>query len=153
MINIFGEEEFKQIIRFGKKIPNYSISKDGRVYSHKRNLIKKPTIRKRNGKVTDVSTSIPIPQELFDGIYNYRKYGAGLNVYELPLPIHRGVMETWRPIDEYPPDRLKDDWDNAPESFKQWVRETAYIDHIDDDPTNNNLAMCPPFCSFSLFFL
>ena len=139
MINVFGEEEFKPIIRFGIQIPNYSISKDGRVYSHKRNLIKKPTIRRRNGKVTDVSTSIPIPEGLFGEVYNYRRYGSGINVYELPLPIHRGVMETWRPIDEYPPDRLKDDWDNAPESFKQWVRETAYIDHIDDDPTNNNI--------------
>ena len=139
MINIFGEEEFKQIIRFGIKIPNYSISKDGRVYSHKRNLIKKPTIRKRKGKVTDVSTSIPIPEGLVPNGYDYRKFGAGKNVYELPTTIHRAVMETWRPIDEYPPDRLKDDWDNAPESFKQWVRETAYIDHIDDDPTNNNL--------------
>ena len=139
MINIFGEEEFKQIVRFGVEIPNYFISKDGRVYSKKSNIIRKPTIRERNGRVDHVRISIPIPEGLLPNGYDYRKFGSGKNVYELPTTVHRAVMETWRPIDEYPPDRLKDDWDNAPESFKQWVRETAFIDHIDDDPTNNHV--------------
>lgn len=139
MINIFGEEEFKQIVRFGVEIPNYFISKDGRIYSQRSNIIRKPTIRERNGRVDHVRISIPIPEGLLSNGYDYRKYGSGKNVYELPTTVHRAVMETWRPIDEYPPDRLKDDWDNAPESFKQWVRETALIDHIDDDPTNNHV--------------
>ena len=147
MINLFGEEEFKPIIQRGKILPYYLISNDGRIYSIRSNKFKKTTVRtrpKRSGKgnyVMDVSTSIPIPRDLFED-YEYRTYGNQLtnkSTVEFPMRIHKAVMETWRPIDEYPPDRLKDDWDNAPESFKQWVRETAYIDHIDDDPTNNNL--------------
>ena len=30
-------------------------------------------------------------------------------------------------------------WKDLPEEAKQWVRDTALIDHIDDDPTNNHL--------------
>ena len=147
MINLFGEEEFKHIIQRGKILPYYLISNDGRIYSIRSNKFKKTTVRtrpKRSGKgnyVMDVSTSIPIPRDLFED-YEYRTYGNQLtnkSTVEFPMRIHKAVMETWRPIDEYPPDSLKDDWDKAPESFKQWVRETAYIDHIDDDPTNNHI--------------
>jgi hypothetical protein len=48
-------------------------------------------------------------------------------------------MWAYRPIDQYPPDQLKKDWSVAPESFKQWVRDTAVIDHIDNNPFNNDV--------------
>ena len=35
MINIFGEEEFKPIKKFGIEVPDYFVSKDGRVLSTK----------------------------------------------------------------------------------------------------------------------
>ena len=43
------------------------------------------------------------------------------------------------PIDEFPPEQLRNCWKDLPEEAKQWVRDTALIDHIDDDPTNNHL--------------
>ena len=147
MINVFGEEEFKLIVQRGKTIPNYAISKKGEILSIRANKLKKATVRTRlkaNGKghyVMDVSTSIPVPKDLFED-YQYRVYGNKLtnkSTVEFPLRVHKAVMETWKPIDKYPPDQLKGDWDKAPESFKQWVRETAYVDHIDDNPTNNHV--------------
>ena len=34
---------------------------------------------------------------------------------------------------------LKDTWDDVPESWKQWVRDTANVDHFDDNPLNNHV--------------
>ena len=57
----------------------------------------------------------------------------------LNVDLHRAVMETWRPIDEYPPIPTED-WDKCPESAKQWIRDTAIVDHKDDDPSNNHVS-------------
>ena len=71
MINVFGEEEFKLIVQRGKTIPNYAVSKKGEILSIRANKLKKATVRTRlkaNGKghyVMDVSTSIPVPKDLF----------------------------------------------------------------------------------------
>ena len=45
-------------------------------------------------------------------------------------------MQTFKPIDKYPPDRLKDCWKDIPEQAKQWIRETAIINHKDHNPLN-----------------
>ena len=47
-------------------------------------------------------------------------------------------MEVWKPIDDYPP-IPKEDWDRCPESAKQFMRDTAIIDHIDSDTRNNHV--------------
>ena len=53
-------------------------------------------------------------------------------------------MDHGEPIDEFPPAVLADDWDKGPESFKQWVRDTAIIDHFDDNPENNRVENLTP---------
>ena len=47
-------------------------------------------------------------------------------------------METYNSIDDNPP-IPREDWEKCPESAKQWIRDTALVDHIDDNPGNNNL--------------
>ena len=37
-------------------------------------------------------------------------------------------------VDENPPERIADVYDDLPESVKQWVRETVVINHIDHNP-------------------
>ena len=54
-------------------------------------------------------------------------------IYKL---LHQVMMQTFRPIDKYPPDRLKDCWEDIPEQAKQWIRETAIINHKDHNPLN-----------------
>ena len=124
ILNIFGEEEFRVIHRFGKMIENYFVSKSGDVYCGKTKKIRKQWKRGNPNNYGNTYNNIVLRDS----------EGSSLN-----LPIHRIVMETWRPIDEYPPDQLKDDWDNAPECFKQWVRDTAWVDHIDGDRENNHI--------------
>ena len=89
-------------------------------------------------KVLSTSFKVGLPPDFF-GDYVYQKTAKTAKNSSVRIATHRAVMETWKPIDEYPPYQLKDDWNQAPESFKQWVRDTAFIDHIDDDPTNNCL--------------
>ena len=43
MINIFGEEEFKPVVRYQREIPGYYVSMDGRIYSEKTNMIRSGT--------------------------------------------------------------------------------------------------------------
>tara|TARA_X000000368_G_C22533151_1_gene494441 strand:+ start:30 stop:488 length:459 start_codon:yes stop_codon:yes gene_type:complete len=124
ILNIFGEEEFRTIHRSGKMVENYFVSKSGDVYSGKTKKLRKQSKRGNPNNYGNVYNNVPIRD--FDGTI-------------LNCSIHRAVMETWKPIDEYPPDQLKDDWDKAPESFKQWVRDSAFVDHIDGDKENNHV--------------
>ena len=124
MINIFGEEEFRTIKRFGNLIENYYVSENGDVYSEKSKKILKQFERGNPNNYGNV----------------YRQVILKTCHGTLNLPIHRIVIETWKPIDENPPDSLKDDWDYAPESFKLWVRNTAWVDHIDGDNQNNHVS-------------
>ena len=53
--------------------------------------------------------------------------------------VHQLVMWTFRPIDRYPPDRLKDCWSDIPPDAQQWIKDTAIINHIDHNAENNRL--------------
>ena len=40
-----------------------------------------------------------------------------------------------------------EDWDKTPETAKQFIKDSAYVDHIDGDTSNNhvsNLRWCSP---------
>lgn len=53
------------------------------------------------------------------------------------MSIHKLVANAHMSVDDNPPERIADVYDDLPESVKQWVRETVVINHIDHDPTNN----------------
>lgn len=153
MLNLFNEVEWKPLVRFQKVVPGYYVSYDGRAYSAKTGTLMTPVknIRRRRTDDADIIKEISfkcyISKDLFDD-YEYAKHqGRETNKVYVRVPYHRAVMETWKPIDEFPPDSLKGCWDTLPEAAKQWVRDTAIIDHIDGDPTNNhvdNLRWCTP---------
>ena len=42
-------------------------------------------------------------------------------------------------MDDYPPDRLKDCWNDIPEDAKTWIKQTVTINHKDHNPSNNRL--------------
>ena len=120
MINLFnGDSEYKQVIRYVKLVEHYYVTKDGVVFSSKSNKVLKQS---RGGNASNYDNAYWIVG--INGVTNH---------------VHRLVMETWKPIDENPPEQLKEDWNKAPESFKQWVRDTVWVDHINGDKNDNHV--------------
>ena len=143
MITIFGEEEFKPVVRFGKVLPDYYTSKDGRVWSEKTNKFMtswEQYYKKYSGekKLSLMRVSFTIPDDLYED-HKHRKTSTSINVCKIDISAHRIVAETWMPIDEYPP-IPKEDWNKCPESAKQFMRDTAIIDHKDNNPRNNHVS-------------
>ena len=155
-----GEEEFKPITKYGVEIPNYFVAKDGRILSTiaKKDRILNPKYDvNRGGYKLPHHVSLRVDRkacpELFedyeytlgqqklsadpDSRY-YKRLTTDPNIVQIVLTKHRAVMEAWKPIDEYPP-IPKEDWDKCPESAKDFIRETAIIDHKDDDTANNHV--------------
>ena len=145
MITVFGNEKFKQVTRFGIPIPDYYIAEDGTPLSTRTKagkiLKKSPRSKgKDHRKNTHVYPRMNCTIEKDWGPDEFKYYSDERGVRHITIDLHRAVMDVWRPIDKYPPDCLADDWDDAPESFKQWVRETVVIDHIDDDTMNCDVS-------------
>ena len=138
MINLLGNEEFKPLVKNGTVIPNYYISEDGRIANLKTGKLMKVRniYSKRSSRLEAQFLTLTVPNTLFD---DYQYHQKNKNTVSFSVSIHRAVMETWRPIDKYPPVALKDGWNDVPEEWRQWVRDTALVDHIDDDPTNNHV--------------
>ena len=138
MINLLGNEEFKPLVKNGTVIPNYYISEDGRIANLRTNKLMKVRniYSKRSSRLEAQFLSLTVPNTLFD---DYQYSQKNKNTVAFSVSVHRAVMETWRPIDKYPPTSLKDSWNDVPEEWRQWVRDTALVDHIDDDPTNNHV--------------
>ena len=144
-----GGDEFKPLMSQGVEIPDYYVSADGRFASTKRGIQILDYTRKRNNQTKNYKKPLAFNASLPQGFFNDYDYTTNTSSKNLNVNIryHRGVIETWKPIDKYPPDRLKDCWKDIPEEAKQWIRESAYVDHIDDDTSNNhidNLRWCTP---------
>tara|TARA_R100000005_G_C4946881_1_gene169036 strand:+ start:49 stop:981 length:933 start_codon:yes stop_codon:yes gene_type:complete len=56
------------------------------------------------------------------------------------MAIHKLVANTHMSVDNFPPERIASVYAYLPEEVKQWIRETVVINHIDHDPTNNDIS-------------
>jgi len=155
-------EEWRNAVIDGKVHEWYSISNYGRCASHiklnhktsgrggciktiDKNQFKilKPVRKYQNPKRKDIvqcaTHSFAFPPDFFED-YDYAKLkgGADGNVVR-NCKLHRLVMEAFKPIDIFPPNRLKECWNDTPEAAKKWIRETAYVNHIDHNPDNNHV--------------
>ena len=128
-----SEEIWKPIVRNRKVIPNYWVSNLGRVKSVKKILKCRNEVYEERGNRQSVTISIP--NELYEGFTYAKKYK---NTSSVSMQVHRLVIETFKPIDEYPP-IPKDEWDTTPESARKIIRECCLVDHIDDNPFNNHI--------------
>ena len=145
MLNIFGEEEFRPITKYGIEIPDYFVSKDGRILSTRTSKSKilnpKYETIESGGYITPHVVGLRVDRsktpELFED-YDYTISQSQQKVATINIKYHRAVMEAWKPIDENPP-IPKEDWDKCPESAKQFIRDAAIIDHIDSDTMNNHV--------------
>jgi hypothetical protein len=150
------KEEWRAIVINGKEHPWYSVSNFGNVRTHLQNkclgrqgfdrsynpnFYRDLTLYKRknrDGSTRQMSVKIQLPENFFEDYQYYKHRDSDLNVHK-PCLVHKLVMETFRPMDQYPPDRLKNCWDDIPEVAKKWIKETVTINHIDHDPSNNSV--------------
>jgi hypothetical protein len=134
MIDIFGNDlELKQAVRYGKKLPGYYLIKDGKVYSSKTNKF----ISLYPGKGGYIHCSLSLPIDIFED-HCYFKTSFKRKSFNLQQQVHRLVAETFIPIDENPPIPVED-WKNTPETAKQFIRDSAVVDHVIPDLTNNSV--------------
>ncbi len=134
MIDIFGNSnQMKQIIRFGKDLPGYYATRCGKIYSSKTNKF----ISIYPGKSGYLSCSLSLPLDLFED-HNYYQANFKRKTFNIQQQVHRLIAETFIPIDENPPIPIED-WNNTPETAKQFIRDCAVVDHIIPDLTNNSV--------------
>jgi len=160
MINVFGEEEFRPITKFGKEIPHYFVAKDGRILSTRtsKSKILNPTYNTiEQGYIVPHIVGLRVNRkdnpELFEEYdYNtsqqnltcdphspyYKRLTKDPDLTTINVKYHRAVIEAWKPIDENPPIPMED-WKNTPESAKQFIRDCAIIDHVDSNTRNNHI--------------
>ena len=148
------KEEWRPIVIDGKVHLWYSVSNHGNARSHLRqeslgnygsrtiydpNFYKDLTqypAKNRDGSVARIKLNLKFPDDFFE---DYQYVRASNCTVSRDCSMHELVMGAFRPMDEYPPDRLKEDWNSTPESAKTWIKESVYINHIDHDPSNNRV--------------
>ena len=144
MITVFGEynDDYKPVIRNGVKLPGYYATRDGRIYSAKTNKFISLYTSSPSKNKFYYACSLSLPKGIFS------KKGSGTEheffvpswkktTFNLKIEVHRLIAETFIPIDENPPIPMED-WINTPETAKQFIRDSALVDHIDDDSSNNH---------------
>ena len=135
--------DFKSVVRFGKEIPGYYCNIEGKLFSKKSNKFLKPKVKwsarllTKDRRFRSHSYTLSIPKNLFND-YDHRGRGKSY-APAISIDAHRVVMETWRSIDDFPPKEVAECWNQIPEPAKEWIRKTAYVDHIDDNPANNHV--------------
>ena len=149
-------EVWRTLIVDGKEHPWYSVSNFGRVRSHLQVVSRGPkgftTIynpyfskdlalvknKRGDGSLAKIRVSLQFPEDFFEDYQYRRKRDTDSNTNK-PCDLHQLVMGAFRPMDDYPPDKLKDCWNDIPEDAKTWIKQTVTINHIDHDPTNNHV--------------
>ena len=149
--DVFGEKSnFVPLTKFGKVIPELYATAEGGIYDAKRSRWCPQRVQYKNdSRGTRMGVNIRLPSN--DFLYEVNGGYCYTTKQLLMTPVHRLIKESLEPIDLYPPDKLAAEWDQVitadmvgqkriPESYKQWVKDTALVDHIDDDPENNNIT-------------
>ena len=148
------KEEWRTIVVDGKEHPWYSVSNLGNVRSHLQNIslgskgfdrsfnpnfykdLSPVPMKNRDGSLKGERVFLQFPENFFED-YQYRKIRDTDSNETKPCSVHDLVMGAFRPMDAYPPDRLKECWNDIPKDAKTWIKQSVTINHIDHDPSNN----------------
>lgn len=149
IFNISMENEvWSNVVIEGKVHPWYSVSNYGNVVSH---IVQKvggnrggswtdysPLYRKQLKPTMDRYSYVDM-RFPFDFFEDYEYTTSGKKTIKRKRYVHQLVMETFRPMDQFPPEKLKECWECIPTAAKQWIRQTITINHVDHNPYNNRL--------------
>jgi hypothetical protein len=95
-------------------------------------------LKDKQGVHTSSTFVVTLTEEAAEKLdYNYAKRRSKYG--RKNISVHQLVMAAFRPIDQYPPEMLKNVWHTLPEEAKEWVRQTVIINHINHDSTDNNV--------------
>ena len=134
------------IKKYGIPVPDYYISKCGQLWSTKTNdwRVKVANFRdKADKKPKNQSINLStVGQPFWDAGHNFKRKRRSGNTIEIKMPVHHMVKLSWHPLENYSHEIgiTKEEWDSAPQPFKQLAYDTVLIDHIDDDVSNNHLS-------------
>lgn len=99
----------------------------------------KPVVEKNaDGSPKSQRINLSISSDLFEYSYANSSKCSSRRVRR-KVHVHRLVMDTFRPIFDHPPERLKPFWDELPHEVKLYIYESISVDHKDHNPTNNKL--------------
>lgn len=139
----------------GTIIPGYFINDHGDVYTSYRqvsrgrygfetiitNEFHKMKPREKSKDYPSLYLEFSVPQHLIGDEYDYTRKGRTSNSnFVIKKRIHQLVMATFNPIDQNPPERLKECWNKIPQEAKEWIYDTVIINHKDHNPRNNHIS-------------
>lgn len=139
----------------GTILPGYFINEYGDVYTTIRqvsrgrygfktvitNQYRKMKPREKSKDYPALYLEFSVPQHLIQDNYDYRRRGSPIDSnYVIKKRIHQLVMATFHPINENPPERLKDYWNDIPQAAKEWIYDTVIVNHKDHNPRNNHVS-------------
>ena len=157
MINLIDNEEWKEWS------PGYWVSNYGRMCSQYRPNVKelgemrlmkdKPKPDHRKGYRGDYIANSVYPFKDNPGnnakhvVENKIKNGTGFQTTVNPdrvrieMKRHRAVMDCFKPLDDYSHEIgiSKEEWDNTPESSKNFIKRQVYVNHKDHNRSNNHI--------------
>lgn len=142
----------KPVIVSHVEIPGYHVTPDGLVYSTRKRVYQNGKLigydfsgpprsiklNQRSKKREHLFVTLSIPNHILPKDYDYSSSQCKY-CYQRKYYVHQLVMNVYKPINHYPPDRLKDYWNDLPQPVKQWILDTAVINHIDHNPKNNHV--------------
>ena len=155
--NIDGKDiEMKYSTCYGKVYEKWLVSKCGKVWSvSQKRFLKGSTSsynsyksthtrtgsKRKSRKVLNMSYHMMLDEEDWWGDGSGRKHHSG-NQWIRPISAHKLVIDTWKPLYDNPPESIVwEEWEIIRDlpSVYDHVSKTVWIDHIDDNPTNNHV--------------
>ena len=141
-MNIFVDGiEFAPLPRHGIIIPYIFVSKCAKVWNDKTKKYLKPTAdyqkwKGKKGKIKCLGVNILTEGKPFwDAGHQFNEKKGAKGFIELRIKLHIAVMTAWNPYRDY----LKM---LSYEELLDIAEENMVIDHVDDNPLNNELSNC-----------
>ena len=129
--------DFQPIRKHNNIIPNYYVSKCGKVWNSKSQKFITPYKNYRNNKIVDkkpkcMSFSMTTQgKPYWDMGLKYKPKKNALDLVEFRMKLHIAVIDAWKPYRDYLDTLTR-------EELIELAQENMLVDHIDDDITNNN---------------